>query len=229
MMHNLVNYPGSKNAAGLYQLIINTMPAHEAYCELYAGSAAIFNRKKRATINLLNDRSPLITHSLKSLYGPEALVTCQAAAIVINVLERSQKRWLIYADPPYVFTTRRSSRAIYDYEMTNQDHIELLNYACRSKHYWIISGYDCDLYNLMLPGWNKRSANVMTRAGKATESVWFNFPAPIELHDYAYLGKNFTDRQRIKRKKQRWLKNLQNMNPAERNFILSEINSHFNL
>jgi hypothetical protein len=37
--------------------------------------------------------------------------------------------------------------------------------------------------------------------GPRTEWLWFNFPEPIALHDYRYLGTGF--RERIKRKKQR--------------------------
>jgi hypothetical protein len=33
----------------------------------------------------------------------------------------------------------------------------------------------------------------------------FNFPEPVALHDYRYLGEDFRQRERIKRKKQRWV------------------------
>ena len=42
----------------------------------------------------------------------------------------------------------------------------------------------------------------MTRGGRlATEWVWMNYPEPIALHDYRYLGEDFREREPIKRKK----------------------------
>ena len=32
-----------------------------------------------------------------------------------------------------------------------------------------------------------------------TEYLWCNYPAPMALHDYRYLGKDFRERERIKR------------------------------
>ena len=43
----------------------------------------------------------------------------------------------------------------------------------------------------------------MNHAGVRTECVWMNFPAD-RLHWARYAGKNFTDRQRIKRKAENW-------------------------
>ena len=57
----------------------------------------------------------------------------------------------------------------------------------------------------------------------ATEYVWMNYPAPIALHDYTFLGDNFRERERIKRKKQRWVSRLSNMPRLERQALLSAI------
>ncbi len=38
----------------------------------------------------------------------------------------------------------------------------------------------------------------------------------IALHDYRYLGEDFRERERIKRKKQRWVNRLQTMPVLER-------------
>ena len=48
-----------------------------------------------------------------------------------------------------------------------------------------------------------------------------NYPEPFELHDYSYLGENFRERERIKRKKDRWRLKLQSMPALERFAILS--------
>jgi len=43
----------------------------------------------------------------------------------------------------------------------------------------------------------------------------------VELHDYRYLGRGFRERERIKRKKQRWMERLVRMPRLERCAILA--------
>jgi len=86
----------------------------------------------------------------------------------------------------------------------------------------MISGYWSSLYAEMLEEWNSISFEAMTRGGHtATEWLWFNFPQPTELHDYRYLGDNFRERERIKRKKQRWAARLERMPLLEKQALLS--------
>ncbi len=57
----------------------------------------------------------------------------------------------------------------------------------------------------------------------ATEWLWMNFPPPLELHDYRYLGQTFRERERIQRKRKRWTARLRCMPALERYAILSAI------
>lgn len=64
----------------------------------------------------------------------------------------------------------------------------------------------------------------MTRSGQqAREWIWMNYPQPNRLHDYNFLGKDFTDRQRIKRKAARFRDKILRMDPLERAAILAAI------
>ena len=67
----------------------------------------------------------------------------------------------------------------------------------------MVSGYPSTLYEERLRGWRSVEWQVMNQDGVRTEKLWFNF-APERLHWARYAGKNFTDRQRIKRKAQSW-------------------------
>jgi hypothetical protein len=88
----------------------------------------------------------------------------------------------------------------------------------------LISGYWSDLYADALKDWNSTSFQAMTRAGKpATEWLWYNYPEPVALHDYGFLGENFRERERIKRKKQRWVNRLRTMDVLERRALLAAI------
>jgi hypothetical protein len=50
-----------------------------------------------------------------------------------------------------------------------------------------------------------------------------NYPEPQTLHDYRYLGENFRERERIKRKQIRWRRRLQDMDSSERYAMFSII------
>jgi hypothetical protein len=52
-----------------------------------------------------------------------------------------------------------------------------------------------------------------------------NFPQSFELHDYRNLSRDFRERERIKRKKNRWIERLKTMPPAERYAMLDAIQS----
>jgi hypothetical protein len=52
---------------------------------------------------------------------------------------------------------------------------------------------------------------------------WYNYPEPIALHDYGFLGEDNRDRERIKRKKQRWVNRLHTMPVLEHRALLAAI------
>lgn len=81
---------------------------------------------------------------------------------------------LIYLDPPYVLSTR--TRKQYCFEMSDQDHEELLKTVISSRAKVMLSGYDCELYENYLKGWRKiqipaRAQNSLPRV----ETLWMNF------------------------------------------------------
>jgi DNA adenine methylase len=87
---------------------------------------------------------------------------------------------LFYCDPPYLHETRTSKNA-YAFEMTEQEHRELLNtlLACRGKV--MLSGYPSSLYDEALAGWARHTFDLPNNAaggkvkGRETEVVWCNF------------------------------------------------------
>ena len=82
---------------------------------------------------------------------------------------------LIYADPPYLLSTRQR-RKQYRHEMTDDDHMELLEALKAHKGPAIISGYDSDLYNRELKGWYKDGRTSFTQtASRRKEIIWMNF------------------------------------------------------
>lgn len=90
----------------------------------------------------------------------------------IELIKRfNSEKVLIYADPPYLINTRKKN--IYKYEMTDQEHEELLETLLQHKGPVIISGYDNDMYNKYLKGWEKFQKNNLAEYGlKRIETIW---------------------------------------------------------
>lgn len=81
----------------------------------------------------------------------------------------------MYLDPPYLLDARTAKQ--YKHEMTEQDHVELLDTMLQFPGKVIISGYDHDLYNNMLEGWNKESTigYAEHHGAKRREVIWMNY------------------------------------------------------
>jgi hypothetical protein len=132
---------------------------------------------------------------------------------------------LCYLDPPYLMSARRQSRRLYRYELsTEAEHAELLRLLVTLPCMVMLSGYRSELYDTQLVKWRREEFYTSDRGGnRKLENVWLNFPAPLELHDYQYLGQGFRERERIKRKRARWRAKLERMPELERHAILAEI------
>lgn len=87
---------------------------------------------------------------------------------------------LYYLDPPYLHSTR-TSKKIYEYEMTDNDHINLLDWAKTLKGSVVISGYDSTIYRVLLGNWNKYEKSIANNASqskkktKMVECIWKNY------------------------------------------------------
>ena len=223
-----MTYPGGKNGSGVYQKIISQMPKHTVYIEAFLGGGAILRNKKPAVKNIGIEIDPEVRREFwkDSPFDSNLEIWaedfCHWIKYGFSFGQYKPKDVLIYADPPYLQSVRRSQRQIYRYElMKESEHIELLQNLKTQQCNVMISGYESELYNEMLSTWRKTSFTGFSRAGATTEIVWMNFPEPLELHDYSFLGDDYRKRQDIKRKKQRWTNKLRAMQPQERYALLS--------
>ncbi len=216
-----MGYLGSKAASGAYQAIIALMPPHDTYIELFAGSGAVLLRKPAAEVSYAVDLDARPLAGIRKARRDVVTVQADAIAWIDGFDYRAHGRVLIYADPPYLHSTRTSKHR-YRHELSDLDHTRLLLALSRVPAQVIISGYPSLLYNSVLRRWKSRQFQAMTRGGPRTEKLWFNFePRAVQWATWA--GKGFTDRQRIKRKAARWAEHYRRLPPGEQLAVLAAL------
>lgn len=213
-------YLGSKSGSGVFQAIIAQMPPHDLYIETHWGTGAVCRAKAPAARSIAIDIDP---QTLADFPPPDGVdVHCGCAHEYLRSFDfASAGRVLVYLDPPYLPSTRLSA-ASYRYEYSEAQHRELLALIKTLPCAVILSGYPSRLYDDALVGWRKVEFQAMTRRGPRTECIWMNFPAGA-VQWASFAGRNFTERQRIKRKAARWAANYSALPPGERMAVLAAV------
>lgn len=215
---------GSKGASGAWQRIVSMLPSHRVFVEGFAGGAAITRHKRPAEKTLLIERDAETVAALRAAMRdrPEVIVI-EGDGMEVLRPAMVASNCCLYFDPPYVMSSRKSQRPYYRHEWTDADHVRFLEWVKGFTCPVLISGYWSQLYASALEAWRVVSFGVPTRRGRAVEFVWANFPEPQQLHETGYVGRDYTDRQRIKRKAARWVRMLAAMPAAERAAVLDAI------
>lgn len=222
------SYPGGKAGAGVYQKLISLMPPHETYIEAFLGAGAVMRYKRPAVRSIGIDLDGSVVTAFPGDAVPRLKLIAGNAIELLRAWRwkgDEYKRTLIYADPPYLKSTRLSHRRIYRCEMLSEDeHIRLLEVLMNLPCMVMISGYESELYAGVLSHWRRGEFSSTNRRGQRTmQQVWMNFPEPLELHDYSFLGEDFRERERIKRKRARWRNRLLRMPAQERHALLATL------
>lgn len=201
------------------------MPPHEVYIEPFLGTGVILRAKRPAKVTIGIERD-IPTFTAFKLRFPEIAKTARIQygdGITFLATYDFTGRELVYCDPPYLLSTR-GGRRYYDHELSEDDHFDLLTAVRRLPCPVILSGYWPPLYAEQLKGWRTRTFHTVDRAGNVkSEWLWMNFPEPFALHDPRFLGANFRERERINRKKKRWVNRLMKMAALERFAIFEAI------
>lgn len=115
------------------------------------------------------------------------VIECLDYKELIDKYDHEETLW--YLDPPYVQSTRDlSSQEVYEYEMVDDDHIELCANIANLKGMCILSGYHSDIYWDILVddcGWNFKEIEVHAHSSfrpdmpnnekpLRTEVLWWN-------------------------------------------------------
>jgi DNA adenine methylase len=227
-------FNGSKGGAGVWQRIISEMPPHSLYVEAFAGTGQVLLKKRPAVTSIAIDSDKATCAALScrlDTTGDAAgvLVICDDAVSWLETYRGEfNQRTVVYCDPPYLYETRTAGRRKYYNREKGETwgHKPLLDVLSRMAAQEVnilISGYRSDLYDAALKHWRRIDYTATTRGGAVTECLWCSFDPPAQLHDYRFLGADFRERERLKRKKARWLGKLRRMAPIEAAAILSAI------
>lgn len=232
-------WPGGKDGAGVAQRLINQIPPHDIFISAFLGDCAIMRRKlpaKVASIGVDADRANIERWYRSdekpaglSLYCCDGIEWLRHRFDLYAVDRPSPKkaaleRIFVYIDPPYLLSSRRSKKRMYNFEMTDEQHAELIDVATRLPCNVMVSHYPHQLYAHGLRGWRTFTFKSQTRSGKpATEQVWCNYDEPAELHDARFVGGNKRERERVRRRVRNWVGGLDRMEPAERQAVLDAI------
>ena len=215
-----MSYPGGKSGAGVYQTIINQIPPHETYIEAFAGGGAILCLKRPASLNIAIDIDPAALDLLRAKAPSETIFLNTDGVPFLRNYSWIGKEF-IYCDPPYLMETRSTKKRLYRFEFSMEEqHRSLLSCLQAIPADIMISGYPSALYDDILRKWRKLTFTARTRRGMAIECIWMNYPEPVLLHDYRYLGRSFREREKIRRRQARWKKRWVMMSPLERAALL---------
>lgn len=108
----------------------------------------------------------------------DAQIECRPAVTVIKNFDGPEM--LFYCDPPYLWETRTKHGPQYAHEMTDEDHVQLLDTLLAARGMVLLSGYDSELYREKLRGWScEKVTTTGERAVRRTECLWIN-PAAQE-------------------------------------------------
>lgn len=87
----------------------------------------------------------------------------------------------IYIDPPYLTNLRKGY--IYKHEMTEEQHIKLLEAALNHSGKVMISGYESEMYAEYLKGWNVITKSTQAERGVPRKEVlWMNYIQNMQMN-----------------------------------------------
>jgi DNA adenine methylase len=207
-----MRYPGGKGKT--YQHIINLMPVHRVYIETHLGGGAVMRHKLPAeeNIGIDADERTVAAWAIDPLDHVD--VRCQRAEeFLSNYAFKGDE--LVYVDPPYHPATRRQER-VYRLDYSEEDHMRLAALLCELPCMIILSGYTNPVYERMLRGWGTKTFQAKTHVDVRTETLWFNFEPPKQLHDSRYVGDDFRARQTVRRRMDRLRDRVARMPDVER-------------
>lgn len=109
--------------------------------------------------------------------------------------DRDGARVLHYVDPPYVTGTRvmNAGDRYYRHEMSDAEHVNLLNTCRQMRGFVVISGYSSPLYRDLLSDWAMHETQTTASGNRGSvarsECIWLNSAAQAALRQQDLFNK----------------------------------------
>jgi len=157
-MINGTSYFGGKGSDGTYQRIINRIPKVDLLIETHAGLARVTENLANKPLIILNDINPKTVKALYVKFRKYLTEDINAKSGIlienmdaIDLLEKyksviDSRETLIFTDPPYPMDSRKQSVKVYEFEYTDSQHYELLQYLNNLHTKVIVCTYPCVIY-----------------------------------------------------------------------------------
>lgn len=219
----LPGYLGSKGQSGTWQKLLNLFPGHSIYIEAFLGNGEMLRRKPPALISVGIDLDPVVTEAWQSFAYPG-----------LRVMNTDSIEWLwthrddlppdalVYCDPPYHPDTRTSEHG-YNCELTPKHHERLLEVVNALPCSVVVSHYPHDLYEERLEHWRRLEYTAMTRGDPRQEVAWYRYSLATFGAIAPVRGKDFREREKKTRKRDRWQERFAKMPRDEQDMILRSL------
>lgn len=219
-------YPGGKEGAGTLQRIVRVLEGipHALYVEAFIGGGACLRHKRPALYSMgIDDDQNVIERWERFDWPGLELINACGIEWLAGSIGWLTADTLIYLDPPYMLSTR-SPKRLYRRNLTDAEHGQLLDLANAAPCSIAISGYDHPLYREKLAGWNHDEWDSMTRGGIRREHLWWKSAATATSGVATRsAGRDYRERERIKRKTNRWVGKFAKLPAEERTAILARL------
>jgi DNA adenine methylase len=210
-----MRYPGGKGK--IFQHVINLLPPHTTYVESHLGGGAVLRHKKPSNTTIAIDRDPEVIKFWREKF-PLLATYIQGDAVEFLASYPFRRDDVLYCDPPYLARTRRRAN-VYRFDYQDDDHERLLKVLQGLPCHVLLSGYSSDMYRKQLASWNTYSFKAKAHDGLRLETLWFNYGLPNRLHDPRFLGRNFHERENIRRRLARLQQRISSLSPQEQHII----------
>jgi DNA adenine methylase len=218
-----MRYPGGKGRC--FQHLISLMPQHQTYIETHLGGGAVLRHKRPAARNIGIDIDPVTLEKWSQYPAVGLELVCGDAVSYLRSFPFRGDE-LVYCDPPYL-TATRSQAKIYRHEYTVDDHLALLTVLKALPCKVIVSSYESELYAEVLGDWRVVRFVGDSHTGPRVELAWLNFSEPAALHDYSFVGSDFREREKIKRRRTGLTRRIELLPHLERRAFLVDLARRF--
>ena len=157
------------------RFIINSWFAFGSKGHFSKGSFRTLKKDNRSINGFSTMPCEIVSLSERLKSTPNSAVQIEHADALTLVEKYNGRNVFMYLDPPYMFDTRKSKK-LYEDELSDERHEELLKKVLRSSARILLSGYNNNLYQEKLSGWHCEKKTVQGELGTVhTECLWRNY------------------------------------------------------